>query len=319
MKSEIIVSNKEWDEYVARAQEGLEPAWATGSLMEQLSRYWKWIAVAGAILLLLILLPKSKEEKNASAEAAQKIREQRIEAEGRAELDGRQILDEEAVAKLIGEENLLGKEVAPPASAEASIIQPARTELAGPMVVFVQGEGSDFGSLGIPMGTEIRATIHQSIVSSDLEVPVIAIIQQDFLKDGKVVIPKRSKLLGKSSILQTENRLNIHFYRLVTPDQKEIPFSGIALMPDGSAGLVGKLHRKPGSRGGSIAAAAALGASGAFMPQGNSFGNAFARGAHSGAVSETGRDLDHYRQTEGNPTIEIPSNQEVIVFVDRSI
>ncbi len=315
----VIVANAEWLEYCR--QLGIKEPKPGQDFEEAPKPFVKnralWIGLGIVTLLALILF--GSRPRRPRVDMKQQAR-QMIEAEGRGELEGRKVLSEEDLAKLAGPPNSVGTEVSPPAPVEElAELRPGSTDQSGKMGIFVQGEGGSFGALGIPAGTEIRAVIQQSVVSSSLEVPVVATIRREFSRDAKVLIPAGSKLLGRSGEIHSENRLHIQFYRLVTPEGKEFPFSGIALAPNGSAGLIGKVHRKPGTRGGSVAASAALGATGVFLPRGMNFGDTFGRGAHAGAASEVQRDLNHYRQTEGNPTIEVPPDQEVIVVVDRTI
>lgn len=211
--------------------------------------------------------------------------------------------------------------VPPPVSAMKEMRGSGLRETATRQMGIGGSQQNQFGGLGIPAGLEIRAVIEQSVDSSNMDVPVVAIVTKDVMHLNRQVIPRQSKLFGKPSSIYGGNRVNVRFYGLITPRGEEFPFSGfVKQLTDGRPGLIGKIHKKRIQRGGSILASAALGATSLFMPRGlDSFGDAFSRNAHNEAVSESQRELQQFEQTEGMPIIEVPPDQEVIIFVDRSI
>ncbi|MFC1521878.1 TrbI/VirB10 family protein [Elusimicrobiota bacterium] len=114
----------------------------------------------------------------------------------------------------------------------------------------------------LPTGTQIKATVTNAIFSYNLEVPVIAELESEAKycdpTDPKicrpVVFPSKTKLIGRALILKSNNRVNVDFHLAVLPDGTEVAISAIALSPDGSAGIRGKVKKHKDS----LVASAAL-------------------------------------------------------------
>ena len=93
----------------------------------------------------------------------------------------------------------------------------------------------------LPSGTEIVAHTTNAI-SSGLESPVIAVVDRNIQLGDQVVIPQGSRVVGYTAGA-VKDRVNVRFTSLVLPNsRREIAISGLALMRDGSAGLVGKVQ-----------------------------------------------------------------------------
>ena len=88
-------------------------------------------------------------------------------------------------------------------------------------------------------GSEIKATIRNAIFSYNLQTPIIAVVDVDAActKNGYTILPKGTRLMGTADILKSDDRVNIHFSVAVLPNGREFAVSGIALSPDGSAGV----------------------------------------------------------------------------------
>jgi len=128
------------------------------------------------------------------------------------------------------------------------------SELQTPATVFVGNVVSQagFSPIGIssvsrqtgtqlPSGTEIVAHTTNAI-SSGLESPVIAVVDRNIQLGNQVVIPQGSRVVGYTAGA-VKDRVNVRFTSLVLPNgRREITISGLALMRDGSAGLVGKVQ-----------------------------------------------------------------------------
>jgi type IV secretory pathway VirB10-like protein len=128
------------------------------------------------------------------------------------------------------------------------------SELQTPATVFVGNSASPavFSPIGIssvatnpndtqlPSGTEIIAHTTNAI-SSGLESPVVAVVDRNIQLGNQVVIPQGSRVIGYTAGA-VKDRVNVRFTSLVLPNsRREIAISGLALMRDGSAGLVGKV------------------------------------------------------------------------------
>jgi hypothetical protein len=126
----------------------------------------------------------------------------------------------------------------------------ATSELQTPATVFVSnptvaavGNASNSRQFDaqLPSGTEIVAHTTNAI-SSGLESPVIAVVDRNVQLSDRVIIPQGSRVIGYTAGA-VKDRINVRFSSLVLPNsRREIAISGLALMRDGSAGLVGKVQ-----------------------------------------------------------------------------
>lgn len=73
--------------------------------------------------------------------------------------------------------------------------------------------------------------------------PVIARTEYDITFNGRTVLPRNTKIIGTAQVIKTIDRVNVSFKTIVFPDGSEISFSGIALWPDGSGGVKGKIRK----------------------------------------------------------------------------
>src|SRR5207253_6802416 len=94
--------------------------------------------------------------------------------------------------------------------------------------------------LQLPAGTEIVAHTTNAI-SSGLESPVVAIVDRNVELNDSVLIPQGARVVGYTAGA-IKDRINVRFTSVLLPNNREIAISGLALMKDGSAGLVGKVQ-----------------------------------------------------------------------------
>lgn len=130
--------------------------------------------------------------------------------------------------------------------------QTATNELQTPATVFVAGIPSAPAATSpnaspqpgrpsqLPAGTEIVAHTTNAI-SSGLESPVIAVVDRNVELNDSVVIPQGARVIGYTSGA-VKDRINVRFTSVLLPNNREMAISGLALMKDGSAGLVGKVQ-----------------------------------------------------------------------------
>src|SRR5262249_33595455 len=129
----------------------------------------------------------------------------------------------------------------------------ATSELQNPATVFVANPTSNPvlnlpstlpdlrpSGLQLPSGTEIIAHTTNAI-SSGLESPVIAVVDRNIQLGNSVVIPQGARVIGYTAGA-VKDRINVRFTSLILPINREVTISGLALMKDGSAGLVGKVQ-----------------------------------------------------------------------------
>lgn len=122
-------------------------------------------------------------------------------------------------------------------------------QLSASQVVKPQGGGL---GLGLSSGTTIPAKLVNRIVSSDSRSPVIAVVTQETSAQGSFSIPTGTKILGNAQSDPGSDRVQVSFHTMVFENGMEQPFSAVAVMPDGSSGIVGEYHsqmlKKEGGR-----------------------------------------------------------------------
>lgn len=100
--------------------------------------------------------------------------------------------------------------------------------------------------LGIPTGSKIKAHLANAIFSFNVTSPVVAVVDEDFIKDEKIIIPKGTQFIGDAGILKSHDRINVRFSVMVLPGGKEIKVNAMALSLDGSGGIKGKVDKQGG-------------------------------------------------------------------------
>ena len=106
----------------------------------------------------------------------------------------------------------------------------------------VKTQSSPQPELQLPAGTEIVAHTTNAI-SSGLESPVVAVVDRSVKVGDTVVIPEGAHVIGHTAGA-AKDRVNVRFTSVVLPNDREIPISGLGLMKDGTAGLVGRVKGK---------------------------------------------------------------------------
>lgn len=200
------------------------------------------------------------------------------------------------------------------AATSAAISKPVSS-----MMIYTSGSlSSQLGSMGVPMGTELKAVLEKTVITDDRAVPVIARITDGYSSNGVSIIPRNSRLFGATQGM-VEDRVNVRFSKIVFPDGKEHAFSGVALDSDGVGGVSGDLKKKRGKRGRSIISSALIGASGVFAPSGAGFSDTTVRGAQRGAAGELMKDSEYYRRTEAVPIVTLRAKTPLTILVDRAV
>jgi type IV secretory pathway VirB10-like protein len=88
-------------------------------------------------------------------------------------------------------------------------------------------------------GFTFDAVLYTAIFSLNLQTPVIVETESNILFRGRTMLPKGTKIIGTSNITKSADRVNVTFTTIVFPDGQEMNFNGLALAPDGSAGVPG--------------------------------------------------------------------------------
>lgn len=115
----------------------------------------------------------------------------------------------------------------------------AGRQLSASQIVKAQGGGL---GMGLSSGTNIPARLLNRIVTADSRSPVMAIITGEISSPSGLAIPVGTKILGNAQSEAGTNRVQVSFHTFVFENGIEQPFSGVAVMPDGSNGIAGEYH-----------------------------------------------------------------------------
>jgi hypothetical protein len=174
--------------------------------------------------------------------------------------------------------------------------------------------------LQLPAGTEIVAHTANAI-SSGLESPVVAVVDRNVEMNDSVVIPQGARVIGYTAGT-VKDRINIRFTSVLMPNNREITISGLALMKDGSAGLLGKAQ---GSGRPILSGAARVGTGAAVMAtefagQG-SLDQPFSQADYlrnqmaAEAATEGTRLSNRFQQSMSVPIVQVGTNQPLRIFL----
>ena len=96
----------------------------------------------------------------------------------------------------------------------------------------------------LPTGFTFPALLPDAVFSYNTMAPVTAVLEDDVKFQGRVVLPRHTRLIGGVSVLHTLDRVNITWRLAVLPEGCEFEFPGIALSADdGSGGVKGKVEK----------------------------------------------------------------------------
>lgn len=116
-------------------------------------------------------------------------------------------------------------------------------EVSKPSLTFVAGHTSDGPGLGSGVGGQARTPITnfglepgyhiaartESVISTGSTAPPIAIIEYSYTRDGHVLIPAGSKVLGRISAANQSGMLTVDFTSMIFPDGTTVPISAVGL------------------------------------------------------------------------------------------
>ena len=212
-------------------------------------------------------------------------------------------------------------------------IQSQASALATPATVFVadsaissvlkqdmKSQSSPQPEPQLPVGTGIVAHTTNAI-SSGLESPVVAVVDRSVKFGDTVVIPEGAHVIGHTAGA-AKDRVNVRFTSIVLPNDEQMAISGLALMKDGSAGLVGKVKGK----GNPVLAGAARVGTGAavvaseFAGQG-SLNQPFSQGDYlrnqmaAEAASQGSQLSNRWQQPTSIPIVAVDANQPITIFL----
>jgi hypothetical protein len=81
--------------------------------------------------------------------------------------------------------------------------------------------------LGLPTGTRLRARL-ETVATSAVKLPAIAIIEYNYERNGRILIPAGTKAFGRVEQADRTGYMAIRFDTLLMPDGAEVPFEAVA-------------------------------------------------------------------------------------------
>ncbi|MEQ1875507.1 MAG: TrbI/VirB10 family protein [Bdellovibrionia bacterium] len=180
----------------------------------------------------------------------------------------------------------------------------------------------------IPSGTKITAILEGELNSELGQTPVVAVTQSSLIFQGRTLIPAGSKILGKTGTDEDSERIGIVFDQIVYPNGHQVSASGLAMMSDGSPGVVGSHHSsRPWKIAGAIGTSFISGASAAFQTTTpNAFGihqaegstrNAILNGVAQATLDQAKRFGEEAQTQKGYVTL--PSGSTFLVYFEREV
>lgn len=167
----------------------------------------------------------------------------------------------------------------------------------------------------LPTGSLLHVTITNAIFSFNLATPVLAELDEAARFKENEVLPKGTRIIGKALVLKSHDRVNVDFTVAVLPDGREIRLSAIALSPDGSAGIRGKVEKYQDSAVASAALKGAIQGSATLMGQA---ANPIAGQIGQATADETVREIDLSSQNI-DTSISVPGFNKCLVYLNHRL
>ena len=179
---------------------------------------------------------------------------------------------------------------------EAQIAQKEQEEYSKPSMIFVAHENSGAGKPGVSLraaldnfglesGYHVAARL-ESMASTALHAPVTAVVEYNYERDGRVLIPAGSRAVGKITQADASGIVNIEFSSIELADHESLPISAIGATTSLQA-IKGQVTGKNAGRSLAVRSLAGLGEAGAML---------VGQGSVNSAVSES--DLIRQRAAE---------------------
>jgi type IV secretory pathway VirB10-like protein len=180
----------------------------------------------------------------------------------------------------------------------------------------------------LPAGTKIQVTLDGDLNSQLNQSPVVAQVNSTFSFKGKKLIPVGTKILGRVAESSDSERIGVAFDQLVYPNGTQISASSMALMGDGSPGIIGDFHSGRWTQfAGSVGLSFISGAAAAMeTTQANAFGfdqpdqsarNAILNGLSRSTLDQGKRVGEGAQNKKGYVTI--PSGANFDVYFEKEV
>lgn len=173
------------------------------------------------------------------------------------------------------------------------------------------------GRYFLPTGFTFPVRLENAVYSYNVESPAIAVIDEDVQYLDRIVIPRKTRVIGAVAVEQDHDRILVTFRTLVFPTGDEIPFTGLGLSLDGSLGIKGKVKtHKDSAIADTVLSSVVSGAQEAAMMTTNV--NPVADSAVSGLAGEATGELGSQRQ-KIMTSISVDADVELQIFLPRRI
>ena len=197
--------------------------------------------------------------------------------------------------------------------------QKEQEEFSKPSVVFVAHEtiGSqrrgiqiqpEPGNFGLESGYHVAARL-EALASTALHAPVTAVIEYNYERNGKILIPAGARAVGKIAQADATGILDIQFSSIELQDGQSIPISAIAATTSLQA-LKGQVTGKNAGRSFAIRSLAGLGQAGAML---------IGQGNINSAISESDMIRERAAENIGNSAdaqvMSLMTTQHIVVSV----
>ena len=204
-------------------------------------------------------------------------------------------------------------------ASQSQEIQKEQEEFSKPSVVFVAHEttGSQRGSIqmqhepgnfGLESGYHVAARL-EAMASTSLHAPVTAVIEYNYERNGKILIPAGARAVGKIAQADATGILDIQFSSIELQDGQSIPISAIAATTSLQA-LKGQVTGKSAGRSFAIRSLAGLGQAGAML---------IGQGNINSAISESDMIRERAAENIGNSAdaqvMNLMTTQHIVVSV----
>ncbi|MDZ4676310.1 MAG: TrbI/VirB10 family protein [Oligoflexia bacterium] len=182
------------------------------------------------------------------------------------------------------------------------------------------------GEYVIPAGSRAEAVLDGDLNSELSQSPVVAQLVSGFSFGGRTLLPAGTKFLGRAGQGQDSERVAVTFDQIVLPNGHQISAGGMAIMQDGSPGVVGDFHSNKGWKvAGALGSSFLSGAASAFQTtQGNAFGiqqpegstrNAILNGVAQTTLDQGKRFSEEAQNANGYVTV--PSGTRFQIYIER--
>lgn len=179
------------------------------------------------------------------------------------------------------------------------------------VIVANQHQGSGGRSFGeklqIPSNTYAYVYLERDVMTGNLSAPLSAVTYIDVKSNGKVVVPKGSRLIGRCRSIKG-NRIEMTFDGVIFANGREYSLDGVALGDDNLTGVAGLVDRNITKKTGNLFASSLLDSVSQTMNiTGNSFGTIFAGNMADKTSNSLDNAIDESAAASGM-TIKIPAN-----------